>query len=108
MRSGTARQVLVPAAYALHTGSTFCPLPEIVFRRQCLPNRRSTFFANADAGTGSRTPRQRSQTMADVVELIEHDHREVEQLFADFESSKDAALAIKICDELTKHTFREE
>jgi iron-sulfur cluster repair protein YtfE (RIC family) len=46
--------------------------------------------------------------MADVVELIERDHREVEQLFADFKSSHDANVATKICDELTKHTYGEE
>jgi iron-sulfur cluster repair protein YtfE (RIC family) len=46
--------------------------------------------------------------MADVVDLVEYDHREVEQLFSDFESSRDGAVATKICDELTKHTFGEE
>ena len=46
--------------------------------------------------------------MADVVDLIERDHREVEQLFSDFESSHDSRVATKICDELTKHTFGEE
>ncbi len=46
--------------------------------------------------------------MPDVVDLIEHDHREVEQLFAEFESSKDPAVAEKICGELDKHTAAEE
>jgi hemerythrin-like domain-containing protein len=46
--------------------------------------------------------------MADVVDLIERDHREVEQLFTDFESTSDARIATKICDELTKHTHAEE
>jgi iron-sulfur cluster repair protein YtfE (RIC family) len=46
--------------------------------------------------------------MADVVELIERDHRDVEQLFADFKSSHDASVATRICDELTKHTYGEE
>ena len=46
--------------------------------------------------------------MPDVVDLIEQDHREVEQLFAEFESSKDPALAEKICGELDKHTAAEE
>ena len=46
--------------------------------------------------------------MADVVDLIERDHREVEQLFSDFESTSDARIATKICDELTKHTHAEE
>jgi iron-sulfur cluster repair protein YtfE (RIC family) len=30
------------------------------------------------------------------------------KLFSEFESSKDGAVATKICDELTKHTFGEE
>jgi hemerythrin superfamily protein len=46
--------------------------------------------------------------MPDVVDLIEHDHREVEQLFADFKSAADPSIAAKICDELTKHTYGEE
>jgi iron-sulfur cluster repair protein YtfE (RIC family) len=46
--------------------------------------------------------------VADVVDLIEQDHREVEQLFSDFESSHDSSVATRICDELTKHTFGEE
>jgi hemerythrin superfamily protein len=46
--------------------------------------------------------------MTDVVELIERDHREVEQLFSEFKTSHDANVATKICDELTKHTHGEE
>ena len=46
--------------------------------------------------------------MPDVVDLIEHDHREVEQLFAEFTSSKDPTVAEKICDELDEHTAAEE
>src|SRR5438876_737543 len=46
--------------------------------------------------------------MADVVDLIEQDHRAVERLFAQFEASNDAAIAEQICDELTKHTRAEE
>ena len=46
--------------------------------------------------------------MPDVVDRIEHDHREVEQLFAEFKSTKTKAKAIKICDELDKHTRGEE
>ena len=46
--------------------------------------------------------------MADVVGLIESDHREVEQLFSEFEASHDSDVARTICDELTKHTFGEE
>jgi len=44
----------------------------------------------------------------DVVEVIEHDHREVEQLFAQFESSHDRAVADQICDELDRHATAEE
>jgi iron-sulfur cluster repair protein YtfE (RIC family) len=46
--------------------------------------------------------------MPNVVELIEQDHREVEQLFAEFQSSDNPSVAARICDELTKHTFGEE
>ncbi len=45
--------------------------------------------------------------MADVVDKIEHDHREVEQMFAASASpSKDKAM--QICDELDKHTKAED
>jgi hemerythrin superfamily protein len=44
----------------------------------------------------------------DVIDKIEHDHREVEQLFAEFESSGDRTLALKICEELEVHTMAEE
>src|SRR4029450_3106166 len=46
--------------------------------------------------------------MADVIQSIEHDHREVEQLFSQFESTRDRSIADKICDELDKHTRGEE
>ncbi len=46
--------------------------------------------------------------MPDVVDKIEHDHREVEQLFTDFDASHDASVARRICDELDKHTAAEE
>jgi iron-sulfur cluster repair protein YtfE (RIC family) len=44
----------------------------------------------------------------DVVDKIEHDHREVEQLFEEFEASSDRAIALKICEELEIHTAAEE
>ena len=44
----------------------------------------------------------------DVVDKIEHDHREVEELFGEFESSGDRAVALKICEELEIHTAAEE
>ena len=46
--------------------------------------------------------------MSDVVDLIEHDHREVEGMFAQFKKSHDRDRAIAICDELDKHTRAEE
>lgn len=46
--------------------------------------------------------------MTDVVDRIEHDHRAVEALFAQFESSHDRAVADKICGELEIHTMAEE
>ena len=46
--------------------------------------------------------------MPDVIDLIERDHRDVEQLFADFKASDDPSVAARICDELTKHTYGEE
>jgi iron-sulfur cluster repair protein YtfE (RIC family) len=44
----------------------------------------------------------------DVVDKIEHDHREVEQLFDEFESSGDRAVALKISEEHEIHTAAEE
>ncbi len=44
----------------------------------------------------------------DVIDKIEHDHREVEQLFDEFESSGDRAVVLKICEELEIHTAAEE
>lgn len=46
--------------------------------------------------------------MADVTELLEQDHREVEALFARFEETGDRRLALQICDELAIHTAVEE
>ena len=46
--------------------------------------------------------------MPDVIDRIEHDHREVEQRFADFKQSPAKAKAVEICDELDKHTRAEE
>jgi len=44
----------------------------------------------------------------DVVDKIEHDHREVEDLFAEYEQTRDVTTALKICDELELHTAAEE
>jgi hemerythrin superfamily protein len=54
----------------------------------------------------------RGVIVADVIELLEHDHREVEQMFAEFEQATDPidrrALADKIIIELVKHSEAEE
>ena len=46
--------------------------------------------------------------MSDVIELIEKDHREVEDLFAKFEASSDRSVAMQLCDELDRHAHAEE
>lgn len=46
--------------------------------------------------------------MPNVLDLLNHDHREVEQLFAQFESTQDVDIALQICQELTVHSQVEE
>ena len=46
--------------------------------------------------------------MADVIELIESDHREVESLFAQFTQAGSKQLAMQICEELDAHASAEE
>ena len=46
--------------------------------------------------------------MANVIDLIKHDHREVEDLFAKFSSTQDASVAEQICEELDRHAAAEE
>jgi hemerythrin superfamily protein len=46
--------------------------------------------------------------MTDVIELIENHHREIEDLFAKFESTQDAPVAFQLCDELDRHATAEE
>jgi iron-sulfur cluster repair protein YtfE (RIC family) len=46
--------------------------------------------------------------MSNVIDLITHDHREVEDLFAKFSSTHDASVAEQICDELDRHATAEE
>jgi hemerythrin-like domain-containing protein len=46
--------------------------------------------------------------MPSVIALIEQDHREVENLFAKFEATRDTSIAEQICDELDRHTRAEE
>ena len=46
--------------------------------------------------------------MPSVIKLIEQDHREVEELFSQFEQSGDKSIAMKICAELDAHAEAEE
>ena len=46
--------------------------------------------------------------MPNVIELLNQDHREVEQLFSQFESTQDFDIALQICEELTVHATVEE
>ena len=50
--------------------------------------------------------------MADVIELLEHDHREVEEMFAEFDKATDPkerrTIADKIIIELVRHSEAEE
>jgi hemerythrin superfamily protein len=50
--------------------------------------------------------------MPDVIELLEHDHREVEEMFAEFDAATTAAdkrtIADKIIIELVRHSEAEE
>ena len=44
----------------------------------------------------------------DVIELLEQDHRKVEELFSQYEASPDDATADQICQELDVHATVEE
>jgi hemerythrin superfamily protein len=44
----------------------------------------------------------------DVIEMLNHDHREVEVLFTEFESSQSYDVAMEICEELLLHATVEE
>jgi|SRR5689334_8311732 len=46
--------------------------------------------------------------MPDVTKLIEADHREVENLFAQFKRDRSKQTALKICDEFDAHGSAEE
>jgi iron-sulfur cluster repair protein YtfE (RIC family) len=46
--------------------------------------------------------------MPDVIDLLNHDHREVEQLFAQFKQTRDPMVVEHVCMELTVHTTVEE
>jgi hemerythrin superfamily protein len=46
--------------------------------------------------------------MADVIELIEHDHREIEDLFEKFGSTGEVVIALDVCDALDRHHRGEE
>jgi hemerythrin superfamily protein len=73
--------------------------------------------ASARKGTRRATQSSRSAPPmdTDVIDLLSDDHRKVEELFEDYESSKDeaddeakAALVATICLELTVHATVEE
>ena len=57
---------------------------------------------SAGARPGTRTH------MPDVTEMLNTDHREVEALFAQFESTGSYDVAMQICDELLRHATVEE
>jgi hemerythrin superfamily protein len=44
----------------------------------------------------------------DVTELLQQDHRKVEELFTEYKSTKDDATVEQICQELERHTAVEE
>jgi hemerythrin superfamily protein len=46
--------------------------------------------------------------MADAVTMLEQDHRKVEQLFTEYQSSRDPSVVQQICTELKVHTTIEE
>ncbi|HEX6310888.1 MAG TPA: hemerythrin domain-containing protein [Acidimicrobiia bacterium] len=46
--------------------------------------------------------------MADVVAVLKQDHRTVEKLFGEFETSRDRSIVERICQELDEHTDLEE
>jgi hemerythrin superfamily protein len=46
--------------------------------------------------------------MPDVTQLIQQDHREVEDLFSKFQSTRDGSVASQICEELDRHANAEE
>src|SRR2546423_15601322 len=46
--------------------------------------------------------------MPDVIELLKHDHRKVEQLFGVFERDRQTSIAEEICAQLELHTTAEE
>src|SRR4051794_13085837 len=59
----------------------------------------------------SLRPREKEAAMADVIKLLETDHREVEDLFTKAESNSGAAkqqVVTKIASELTLHAEVEE
>jgi len=46
--------------------------------------------------------------MPNVIDVIMQDHREVEDLFAKFSSTRDASVAEQICEEVDRHAAAEE
>ena len=66
----------------------------------------------ARARTAPRASRRTSQTRNDAIALLKSDHRQVEELFQQFEKARlddrKRALATKICEALRVHTQIEE
>ena len=46
--------------------------------------------------------------MAEIFDMLQADHRTVEQLFEQYRQSSDPGVALQICDELTVHAMLEE
>ena len=65
-------------------------------------------MAGRGGGNHEATITRRERPLPDVIELIEKDHREVEQLFSKFESTRDLSIPSEICDELDRHAAGEE
>jgi len=71
---------------------------------------KSTASTKSRSGNGSKS--KSSSMRDDAISLLKADHRTVEKLFEDYESSDDreekAELAQQICQELTVHAMIEE
>src|SRR5581483_4831053 len=84
-------------------------------RSALMPSNLRPRFARVAAGhvrSNQPEPFERTLTVADVIELLEHDHREVEQMFAEYEQASDPkekrTIVDKIIIELVRHSEAEE
>jgi hemerythrin superfamily protein len=75
-----------------------------------MATNKSSSSTKSSNGNGAKT--KPSTKPDDAISLLKADHRTVEKLFEDYESSRDnqekAELAQQICQELTIHTMIEE